>query len=201
MRNLTAFMHMSLDGFAAGPNGELDWIAYDEELQTYAQTIVDTVGTALYGRVTYHMMEYFRTMPDNPDSTEQERSHAAWIEAIPKVVVSTTLTESDWNNTTIISANLVTAINALKAQPGKDIVIFGSPSLTQALAQLNLVDEYQLTVSPVLLGQGMQFFARLAEKQSLQLVSNRVFASGALGLHYQAVKSGSLDNDGVAAVE
>lgn len=189
MRKLVAFMHMSLDGFAGGPNGEMDWIAYDEEMQTYAQTIVDTVGTALYGRVTYHMMEFFRAVPDNPESTEQERAHAAWIEAIPKVVVSTTLTNSDWHNTTIINENLVAAINTLKAQPGKDIVIFGSPSLTQALAQLGLVDEYQLTVSPVLLGKGIQFFAPLAEKQSLQLVSNRVFASGALGLHYQVVKS------------
>lgn len=189
MRNLVAFMHMSLDGFAAGPNGEMDWIAYDEELQAYAETIVQTVGTALYGRVTYHMMEFFRTILDNPDSSEHERNHAAWIEAIPKVVVSTTLASVDWNNTSIISDDLVTAINTLKAQPGKDIVIFGSPSLTQTLAQLGLVDEYQLTVSPVLLGQGMQFFASLAEKQSLQLLSNRVFASGALGLHYKVVKS------------
>ncbi|MEZ4712719.1 MAG: dihydrofolate reductase family protein [Caldilineaceae bacterium] len=187
MRKLTAFMHMSLDGFAAGPNGELDWVAYDEELQTYAATIVNTVGIALYGRVTYHMMEYWRTVPDNPDSTEHERNHAAWIEQIPKVVVSTTPTSVDWHNTTLITDNLVAAIEELKQQPGKDIVIFGSPSLTQALAQFGLVDEYQLTVSPVLLGKGIQFFAPLAEKQALQLVSHRVFASGALGLHYQKV--------------
>ncbi|MCB0092052.1 MAG: dihydrofolate reductase [Caldilineaceae bacterium] len=189
MRNLVAFMHMSLDGFAGGPNGELDWIAYDEELEKYAETVVNTVGAALYGRVTYHMMEFFRTVPDNPDSSEHERAHAAWIEEIPKVVVSTTLASSDWHNTSIIHDDLITAINALKEQPGKDIVIFGSPSLTQALAQLNLVDEYQLTVSPVLLGQGIQFFAPLAKKQSLQLLSSKVFASGALGLHYQVVKS------------
>ncbi|MEZ4860141.1 MAG: dihydrofolate reductase family protein [Caldilineaceae bacterium] len=187
MRNLVAFMHMSLDGFAGGPNGELDWIAYDKELQTYAAAIVNTVGTALYGRVTYHMMEYWRTVPANPDSTEHERNHAAWIEQIPKVVVSTTLAESDWHNTTIINDNLVAAIEALKQQPGKDIVIFGSPSLTQTLAQFGLVDEYQLTVSPVLLGKGIEFFAPLAEKQSLQLLSSKIFASGALGLHYQKV--------------
>ncbi len=189
MRNLVAFMHMSLDGFAGGPNGELDWIAYDEELEKYAEGIVDSVGTALYGRVTYHMMEYWRSVPDNPDSSEHERNHAAWIEAIPKVVVSTTLDGVDWNNTTLISDNLVAAIEALKQQPGKDIVIFGSPSLTQALAQLGLVDEYQLTVSPVLLGQGTQFFAPLAAKQSLQLLSSKVLASGALGLHYKVVNS------------
>jgi dihydrofolate reductase len=182
-------MHMSLDGFAAGPHGELDWVAYDEELEKYAGTIVDTVGTALYGRVTYHMMEYWRTVPDDPNSTEHARKHAAWIEQIPKVVVSTTLTNVDWHNTTIINDNLIGAIEALKQQPGKDIVIFGSPSLTQTLAQAGLVDEYQLTVSPVLLGHGRQFFAPLAAKQPLQLLSSQVFASGALGLHYQTVKS------------
>ena len=188
MRNLVAFMHMSLDGFAAGPNGELDWVAYDEELEKYAEGIVASVGVALYGRVTYHMMEYWRTVPGNPAATEHERNHAAWIEAIPKVVVSTTLGSVDWNNTTIIADKLAEEISQLKRQPGKDIVIFGSPSLTQALAQLNLVDEYQLTVSPVLLGTGMQFFAPLTAKQSLQLLSNKVFASGALGLHYKVVK-------------
>ena len=188
MRNLVAFMHMSLDGFAAGPNGELDWVAYDEELEKYAEGIVASVGTALYGRTTYHMMEYWRTMLDNPDATAHARAHAAWIEAIPKVVVSTTLSGVDWHNTTIITDKVGEEISQLKRQPGKDIVIFGSPSLTQALAQLNLVDEYQLTISPVLLGNGMQFFAPLAAKQSLQLLSNQVFASGALGLHYQVAK-------------
>lgn len=77
MRNIVAFMHMSLDGFAAGPNGELDWIAYDQELEQYATGIVASVGTALYGRTTYHMMEYWRTMLDNPDATAHERHHAA----------------------------------------------------------------------------------------------------------------------------
>ena len=188
MRNLVAFMHMSLDGFAAGPNGELDWVAYDQELEKYAEGIVASVGTALYGRTTYHMMEYWRTRLDNPDATAHERHHAAWIEAIPKVVVSTTLSSVDWHNTTIIADNLAEEVSQLKQQPGKDIVIFGSPSLTQTLAQLNLVDEYQLTVSPVLLGNGMPFFAPLTAKQPLQLRSNHVFASGALGLHYQVAK-------------
>ncbi|MBX3013714.1 MAG: dihydrofolate reductase [Caldilineaceae bacterium] len=188
MRKLVAFLHMSLDGFAAGPHGELDWIAYDEELEKYAEGIVNSVGTALYGRVTYQMMEFWRTVPSNPDSSEHERNHAAWIEAIPKVVVSTTLASVDWHNTTIIKADLVAAIQALKAQPGQAIVIFGSPSLTQTLAQLNLIDEYQLTVSPVLLGKGAPFFAPLAEKQALQLVSSQVLRSGALGLHYQVAQ-------------
>lgn len=188
MRNLVAFMHMSLDGFAAGPNGELDWISYDQELEKYAETVVDTVGAALYGRVTYHMMEYWRTVPANPASTPHELNHANWIEAIPKIVVSRTLKSVDWHNTHIIAANLAEEIMKLKQQPGKDIVIFGSPSLTQTLAQLGLIDEYQLTLNPVILGAGMPFFAPLEQKTKLQLLSLKTFASGAMGLHYKAVK-------------
>ncbi|MFN8440792.1 MAG: dihydrofolate reductase family protein [Caldilineaceae bacterium] len=188
MRNLVVFMHMSLDGFAAGPNGELDWIAYDQELEKHAETVVDTVGTALYGRVTYHMMEYWRTVLSNPEASEHERNHANWIEAIPKVVVSTTLKSVDWNNTTIISDNLVDEITKLKQQPGKDIVIFGSPSLSQTLAQLGLVDAYQLSLSPVILGAGKPFFAHQEQKAQLQLLSTKTFASGALAMHYKAVK-------------
>ena len=188
MRNLVAFMHMSLDGFAAGANGELDWIAYDQELEKHAETVVGTVGTAIYGRVTYHMMEYWRTVPSNPAATQHEIEHANWIEAIPKVVVSTTLKTVDWNNTSIIADNLTAEIMKLKQQPGKDIVIFGSPSLTQTLAQLDLIDEYQLTLNPVILGAGVQFFAQLAQKQPLQLLASKTFGSGAMALHYKVAK-------------
>lgn len=188
MRNLVVFMHMSLDGYAAGPNGELDWIAYDQELEKHAETVVNTVGTALYGRVTYHMMEYWRTVLANPDATEHERNHANWIEAIPKVVVSTTLKSVDWNNTTIIVNNLVDELTKLKQQPGKDIVIFGSPSLSQTLAQLGLVDEYQLSLSPVILGAGKPFFTNREPKTQLQLLASKTFASGAMAMHYKATK-------------
>lgn len=188
MRNLVAFMHMSLDGFAAGANGELDWIAYDQDLEKHAESVVSTVGTAIYGRVTYHMMEYWRTVPSNPEATQHEIEHAAWIEEIPKVVVSTTLESSDWNNTSIISDNLSQAILALKQQAGKDIVIFGSSSLTRALAQFDLIDEYQLTLSPVLLGTGVPFFVPLEQKRQLQLLQSKSFASGALALHYKVVR-------------
>lgn len=188
MRNLVVFMHMSLDGFAAGPNGELDWIAYDQELEKHAETVVNTVGAALYGRVTYHMMEYWRTVLTNPDATEHERNHANWIETIPKVVVSTTLKSVDWNNTTIIADNLVDEITKLKQQPGKDIVIFGSPSLSQTLAQLGLVDEYQLSLSPVILGAGKPFFTNHEPKMQLQLLAGKTFASGTMAMHYKATK-------------
>src|ERR1700752_722404 len=126
MRNVVLFMHVSLDGFAAGPNGELDWISYDEELEKYAEGIVSTVGVALYGRVTYWMMEsYWPSVPANPASTEHDIDHAHWIENIPKIVFSKTLEKVEWNNTRLIKDNIAEEIQKLKQQPGKDLVIFG----------------------------------------------------------------------------
>jgi dihydrofolate reductase len=81
-------MHISLDGFAAGPNSELDWIAYDQELEKYAEEVVSTVGAPLYGRVTYQMMEsYWPTVLTNPSATQHELEHAQWLENVPKSVV------------------------------------------------------------------------------------------------------------------
>src|SRR5688500_17087641 len=103
MRKVISFTHMSLDGFIAGPNGEMDWIVYNEELASDAQELSHATDAALYGRVTYQMMEgYWPTVPANPDSTPGERRHAAWVEQIPKVVFSRTLDEVTWNNTTLI---------------------------------------------------------------------------------------------------
>lgn len=149
MRKVVLFMHISLDGFAAGANGELDWISYDEELEKYAEGVVSTVGAALYGRVTYQMMEgYWPTVLTNPSATQHEIEHARWVENIPKIVFSKSLEKVDWKNTRLIKTNIAEEISKLKQQPGKDLVIFGSPGLTRTLIQLDLVDAFRLTVNP-----------------------------------------------------
>lgn len=108
MRNVVLFVHISLDGFAAGPNGELDWISYDEELEKYVEDIVSTVGSPIYGRVTYQMMEsYWPTVLDNPSATKHERDHARWLEDVEKIVFSKTLEKVEWNNTTLIKDNIL----------------------------------------------------------------------------------------------
>jgi dihydrofolate reductase len=186
MRKVVAFVHLSLDGFAAGPNGELDWISYDTELEKYAEGIVNTVGAALYGRVTYKGMEsYWPTVLTDPSSSKHEIDHAHWIEEIPKVVFSRTLETTEWNKTTLIKADIAEEVAKLKDQPGKDLVIFGSPGLTQTLMQLDLVDEYQLTVNPVVLGKGMPLFKGIKDSIKLKLLETRTFKSGVLGLHYE----------------
>jgi dihydrofolate reductase len=188
---VTLFMHISLDGFAAGPNGELDWISFSAELEKYAEDIVSTVGVALYGRVTYQMMEsYWPTVLTNPSSTKHELEHARWIEQIDKIVVSKTLSTVEWNNTRLIKDDLAGEISKLRQQPGKDAVVFGSPGLAQALINLDLVDEYRLTVNPVVLGSGVSMFDALETRVDLKLLATKVFESGVVGLHYQTDRSG-----------
>jgi dihydrofolate reductase len=190
MRKVVLFMHISLDGFAAGPNGELDWISYDEELEKYAEEVVSTVGAPLYGRVTYQLMEsYWPTVLTSPASTKHEIDHANWVENIPKVVFSKTLEKVEWNNTRLIKDNIAEEVLKLKQQPGKDLVIFGSPGLTHTFMASDLIDEYRLTVNPVILGQGMPVFKDFKDRSDLKLLNAKTFGSGVVALHYETKRS------------
>lgn len=189
MRNVVLFMHVSLDGFCATPNGGLDWVSYDGELEKYAEGIVSTVGAPLYGRATYQMMEsYWPTVLRKESATKHERDHANWVENVPKVVFSRTLDKVEWNNTRLIKDNIVEEVTKLKQQPGKDLVIFGSPTLAHEFMRLGLIDEYQLTVSPVMLGSGTPLSIPLKEHHRLKLLSSKTLKSGVLGLHYQTMR-------------
>lgn len=186
MRKVVLFMHISLDGFAAGPNGELDWISYDQELEKYAEEVVSTVGAPLYGRVTYQMMEsYWPTVLTNPSATQHEMEHARWVENIPKIVFSKTLDKVEWHNTRLIKDNIAEEVMKLKQQPGKDLVIFGSPGLTHTFMGLDLIDEYRLTVNPVILGRGMPIFKDFKARSDLKLLNTKTFGSGVVALHYE----------------
>jgi dihydrofolate reductase len=191
MRNVISLMHVSLDGFVAGPNGEMDWIAIDEEMYSDVADLVSTVDTALYGRVTYHGMEsYWPTVPANPASTKEERRHAHWVENVQKIVFSTTLESVGWNNTRLVKANVAEEIARLKQQPGKNLMIFGSPTLTHTFIQLGLIDEYRITVNPVVLGSGIPLFKDVREQIALKLLASKTFRSGVVGLHYRGVSDG-----------
>jgi dihydrofolate reductase len=191
MRNVISLMHVSLDGFVAGPNGEMDWIAIDEEMYSDVADLVSTVDTALYGRVTYHGMEsYWPTVPANPASTKEERRHAHWVENVQKIVFSTTLESVGWNNTRLVKANVAEEVARLKQQPGKNLMIFGSPTLTHTFIQLGLIDEYRITVNPVVLGSGIPLFKDVREQIALKLLASKTFRSGVVGLHYRGVSDG-----------
>ena len=179
-------MHCSLDGFVAGPAGEMDWIHVDEELFEYAGNQTDRSDTALYGRVTYQMMEnYWPTAAEQPGATKHDKQHSAWYNKVPKVVLSRTLKGKDIPNVQVISSDLNKQVTALKQAAGKDIVIFGSPTASHSLMELSLIDEFWLFVNPVLLGKGIPLFASITERTQLKLVVTKSFTSGVVCLHYE----------------
>lgn len=190
VRKLILFLHASLDSFVEGPNGAMDigWIAYDADLANHAKEILSTADTVIWGRATYQMMyNYWPSMLSNSDASEHERNHAEWIEKTEKIVFSTTLDTVEWNNSRLVKDHVEEKINKLKQKQGKDMVILGSPRFAHYLMQLGLIDEYKITVSPVLIGSGLPLFQGIQEKTNLKLIENKTFASGAIGLHYQKI--------------
>ena len=161
MRKIISFMHVSLDGFGSGPNGEMDWIKVDDEIFEHVEKRISEGNAALYGRVTYELMQsYWPTAADKPDASRHDIEHSKWYEEAHKIVLSKTMEGADLPNTTIISDNLAAHINKIKQQPGPDILLFGSPTATHSLMKQNLIDGYWLFVNPVILGKGVRVFLR-----------------------------------------
>ena len=173
MKKIVLFMHTSLDGFVAGPNGEMDWIKVDEEIFDYAGDRTNEADTALYGRVTYQMMEsYWPTAGDQPTATKHDKQHSGWYNKVAKVVLSKTMQGVNLTNTTIISENIPNEIIKLKKAPGKDILIFGSPTAAHSLMKEDLLDDYWLFVNPILLGHGIPLFKGIKEKSKTKTCYN-----------------------------
>src|SRR5215207_1888822 len=173
MRRVIFLIHLSLDGFTAGPNDELEWISYDSELEQYAHAMHDETDAVIWGRRTYEgMAGYWLTVPGNPDSSPAELEHARWLDNATKIVVSRTLDRIEWNNTTntvLIKDNIAEQINKIKQQPGKDIWFLGSTMLAQTFMELDLIDEYRININPTVLGSGKPLFANVTHKIVLKL--------------------------------
>lgn len=186
MRNLIFFMHTSLDGFVAGLNGEMNWIKVDEELFDFVATMTDQADTALYGRVTYEMMQgYWPKAGEQPNASKHDKDHSTWYNKVSKVVLSKTIQETGLNNTKVIGDQLSYNINKLKQQDGKNILIFGSPGASQSLLNEGLIDEFWLFVNPILLGKGMPLFKDITGTTKLKLAESKTFACGVIALHYE----------------
>ena len=182
-------MHISLDGFAAGPNGEMNWIKFDNELFDYVKTLIDNADTALYGRVTWQMMDnYWPTAGDKPNATKHDKEHSAWYNSVEKFAISDTLKGQKKNNTTFIGNDVCNEVKNLKQGTGKNIMIFGSPSIVRLLMKENLIDEYWFYVNPVILGKGISMFAELDNKIELTHETTKVFSCGVTALHFVAKK-------------
>jgi len=187
MRKIISFMHVSLDGFVAGPNGEMDWIKVDEEIFDYIGKRISEGDTALYGRVTYQMMEgYWPTAGEQPGASKHDIEHSKGYKNVQNVVLSKTMKDATLPNTKIISDNIAERMNEIKqsASRSEEILLFGSPTATHSLMQLNLIDGYWLFVNPIILGRGIPLFAGIKDKINLQLLATRQFASGVTELNY-----------------
>ena len=186
LRKLKLQVQMSVDGYIAGPNGEMDWMVWnwDDKLKEYVNELTEPVDSILLGR---KMAEGFishwsdvMTKPDNPDY-----AFAKKMIEIPKVVFTKTLNKSDWVNTDIATGDLTDEINKLKSQNGKDMIVYGGASFDSSLIKARLIDEFHLFVNPAAIGNGMTIFKDLNEMQKFTLVKSIAFDCGIVALHYE----------------
>jgi dihydrofolate reductase len=193
MRKMILGMMSTLDGYAAGPNDEMDWLPpfNDESLWQDAHEEMwkqlNTVDTVVLGRVTYQIWEkYWPAAGRNPASSESDRRFSRFADETQKVVLSTTLNDVKWKNTMLIRGDPREELLKLKQQSGKDIAIAGGAGLARSVIGTGLVDEFLITVHPVLLGRGKPLFDGLESPLRLKLVRTRNLKSGAVLLHYRS---------------
>jgi len=186
MRKVIVTMWVTLDGFIAGPNDDMSWIIVDDAMGAYEDAMVSAADTLILGRVTYQSFAgAWPHVPDNPAASEGEKEYARKVNSLHKIVFSKTLETVEWNNSTLLHEINPDDIVALKNEVGKDIVIYGSASIVQALTTLGLIDEYQLLVHPVVLGGGKRLFKEGSDRTALRLVETKTFDSGVVLLTYQ----------------
>jgi dihydrofolate reductase len=186
MRNIVMMISVSLDGYVAGPNGELDWHLVDEELHAHFNEQLGAMSAFLDGRVMHEMMaEFWPTADEDPASAPTIVEYARIWRDMPKFVYSRTLERADWN-TTVVRDVVPEEVRALKAQPGGDMAL-GGPDLAASFRRHDLIDEYRLYVHPIVLGRGKPLFPPSESDAitELVLVETRTFASGVVLLHYR----------------
>jgi dihydrofolate reductase len=188
LRKIIVSMRVTLDGFIAGPHGEMDWMEafFDEALATYESELQQTVDTTLFGRVTYQgFASYWPQVALDPASPPGLVEYAQHMNAMRKLVFSKTLSRVEWNNSTLVKEIVPEDITKMKHEPGRDMVIYGSASVVRTLTKLGLIDTYQLLVFPVVLGSGKPLFQDLLHTVKLSLVTTRTHPSGVVVLSYQ----------------
>ena len=185
MRKIIVFENVTLDGFMAGPKGELDWAIRDDEVTQYSKEGEASTDMFLFGRVTYEMMASFWPTPAGKSANPV---FAGFLNNTPKIVFSTTLQTADWQNTEVSHELNKDGILKLKQQHGKNMMIFGSGTIVEQLTNLGLIDEYQLMVNPVILGKGKPLFKDIKDRINLKLVKTKTFNNGIVLLQYQPDK-------------
>jgi dihydrofolate reductase len=185
MRRLISFTQVTLDGYFTGRNGDLSWAhegQQDAEWNAFVAENASGGGQLLFGRVTYELMvSYWPT----PAARESDPIVAERMNNLPKVVFSRTLDKASWSNTRLVKGDLATEVRRLKQEPGEGMVILGSGSIVSQLAQAGLIDEYQVVVKPIALGEGRTMFEGIKQKLSLKRTKTRTFINGNVLLSYE----------------
>ncbi len=185
MRKVILELITSLDGFIEGVNGEIDWIPFDEEAANYLNGFADEIDSILYGRTSFEM--YGRH--ENPDTTMEAES-SLWSKLKSKKKYVFTTDESRiFEDATTVSGDIKEAVHKIKQEPGKNIWLFGGASLTESFLKNNLIDEYRISIAPVLLGSGKPLFSSTHDRISLKLLRTYASKSGVVSYHYERIFS------------
>jgi dihydrofolate reductase len=182
MRKVIAAINMTLDGFCDHTAG-----IPDEELHQHYSELLDNAGVILYGRTTYQLMQFWQTLLKNPSGEKSMDEFAVAIDKIPKIVFSHTLKNTEWDSAKLSNQPIEEEVSELKQQSGKDILV-GSRSLIIQLMNLNLIDEFQLCVHPVIVGKGLPLFDKIKDRTIFKLLKTKTLGSGAIVLYYEPIR-------------
>jgi dihydrofolate reductase len=185
MRKIVLLEHISLDGYMAGPNGEMDWIRFDENMSEWGHQITDQCDAVIYGRMTFEMMAYYwPTAGEKPDASDHDKQHSQWVNGVERYVVSRSLRSAPWGNLgecTVVSD--IGQFAKIRERPGKDIALIGSIDTAKSMIDAGLVDSLYLTLNPSILGGGRRLL-ETQHKIDLQLVDAQTLPSGVITCHY-----------------
>ena len=187
-RKLKLQMQISVDGYSAGPNGELDWMTWDwdDKLKKYVSELTNSFDTILLGRkMTDGFISHWTNVTQNPDNPNFDA--AKIFVDTPKVVFTKTLDKSEWKNTTLAKEDIVDEVNKIKHQDGKDIIVYGGVNFVSSLIKNNLIDEYHLFINPTAIGKGLSIFSGSANKFKLKLIKSQSFECGIVHNLYKPV--------------
>jgi dihydrofolate reductase len=185
MRQIIQIMHTSLDGFVAGTNGELDWFENANEHLGFVNELVQHSDTIMLGRVTYEMYNsYWPDIETDQHASTDEKNYSRWYNNATKIILSRNFDKEIPDRTILISNDSINSVKELRTQKGKNILLFGSPTVGQLLAQENLIDEYWVFINPVVFGTGIPMFDRTNTLTRLNLIETKIITNGEVALHY-----------------
>jgi dihydrofolate reductase len=183
MRKLLVFNSVTVDGYFTDQNGDMSWAhKQDPEWNDFVANNAKSGGELLFGRVTYDMMASFWP---TPAAAQMFPDVAKGMNESPKVVFSRTMDKASWNNTRLFKGDLENEVRKLKAEAGDQLVLMGSGTIISQLAQADLIDQYQIVVNPIVLGEGRTMFEGVKNKLNLKLTNSRTFKNGNVLLTYE----------------